>query len=292
MTNLVPRRYRDVSVADLDRPLDAASLRDHLLGRDSYRRTRFIIARHGGETAVVQVERATEEPLFSPITAVEVLALPHECALLHLPEVDTAVPSQLAAAAVAHAPGVRCVVVHGRYEHLSFILDPRPLRITVVEVVPPEPPKLLDQCRRVLEVADDLPPIELIPHLVDLRELAAGGGDGRDRLLPCRGSGITLEGVEVAYLDQHPRRRDWLLLGCERSREIHRWFYGGDADSRDICPRRLDAAAPVLTKCCLLEEHLEVEPGRVVVPWGASLELVHSGLREVALIAEPAWAPA
>jgi hypothetical protein len=144
----------------------------------------------------------------------------------------------------------------------------------------------------VLEVADDLPPIELLPQLVDLRELAAGGGDGRDRLLPCRGSGIALEGVGVAYLDQHPQRRDWLLLGCERSREIHRWFYGGDADSRDICPRRLDAAAPVLTKCCLLEEHLEVEPGRVVVPWGASLELVHSGLREVALIAEPAWAPA
>jgi hypothetical protein len=187
---------------------------------------------------------------------------------------------------------VRCVVVHGRYEHLSFILDPRPLRITVVEVVPPEPPKLLDQCRRVLEVADDLPPIELVAHLVDLRELAAGGGDGRDRLLPCRGSGITLEGVEVAYLDQHPQRRDWLLLGCERSREIHRWFYGGDADSRDICPRRLQAPGPVLTKCCLLEEHLEVEPGRVVVPWGASLELVHSGLREVARIAEPAWAPA
>ena len=292
MSNLVPRRYRDVSVAELDRPLDPASLRQHLLGRDSYRRTRYIIARHGEQTAVVRVERATEEPLFSPITAVEVLALPHECVLLHLGEVDTAVPSQLAAAAVRHAPGVRCVVVHGRYEHLNLILDPRPLRITVVEVVPPEPPKLLDQCRRVLSVADDLPPIELVPHLVDLRELGADGADARDRLLPCRGSGIVLEGREVAFLDQHPARRDWLLLGCERSREIHRWFYGSDADHRDICPRRLAAAAPVLTKCCLLEEHLEVAPGRVTVPWGASLELVRDGLREVARIAEPAWAPA
>jgi hypothetical protein len=28
------------------------------------------------------------------------------------------------------------------------------------------------------------------------------------------------------------------------------------------------------------------------VPWGASLELVREGLREVARIAEPAWAPA
>jgi len=292
MSNVVPRRYRDVSVAEIDRPLDAASLREHLLGRDSYRRTRFIIARHGEQTAVVRVERATEEPLFSPITGVEVLALPHECALLRLPDVDTAVPSQLAAAAVAQAPGARCVVVHGRYEHLSFILDPRPLRVTVVEVVPPEPPKLLDQCRRVLETADELPPIELVLRPVDLRELGGGDGDGRDRLLPCRGSGVTLEGVEVAYLDQHPEHRDWLLLGCARSREIHRWFYGDDADCRDICPRRVEAPSPVLTKCCLLEEHLEVTPGRVTVPWGASLDLVRNGLREVARIAEPAWAPA
>ncbi len=292
MSNLVPRRYRDVSVAELDRPLDPASLRQHLLGRDSYRRTRYIIARHGEQTAVVRVDRATEEPLFSPITGVEVLALPHECALLHLPEVDTAVPTQLAAAAGRHAAGVRCVVVHGRYEHISFILDPRPLRITVVEVVPPEPAKLLDQCRRVLAVADDLPPIELVPHLVDLRELGSDGHAGRDRLLPCRGSGIVLEGVDVAYLDQHPTRRDWLQLGCERSREIHRWFYGDDAEAIDICPRRIAAPAPVLTKCCLIEEHLEVAPGRVTVPWGASLALVRDGLREVARIAEPAWAPA
>jgi hypothetical protein len=292
MSNVVPRRYRDVSVAELDRPLDPAALRDHLLGRDSYRRTRFIIARHGDQTAVVRVERATDEPLFSPITGVEVLALPHECALLRLPDVDTAVPSQLAAAAVMHAPEARCVVVHGRYEHLSFILDPQPLRVTVVEVVPPEPPKLLDQCRRVLETADELPPIELVPQLVDLRELGARDRDGRGRLLPCRGSGVTLDGTEVVYLDQHPERGDWLLLGCARSREIHRWFYGDDADSVDICPRRIDAPAPVLTKCCLLEEHLEVTPGRVTVPWGASLDLVRGGLREVARIAEPAWAPA
>lgn len=293
MSNLVPRRYRDVSVTDLDRPLDAASLGGALLGREAYRRTRFIVARHGGETAVVRIARLDPEPLFSPITAVEVLALPAECARLRLPEVDTAVPSALAAAAAEHAPGARCVVVHGRYEHVSFILEPRPLRITVVEMVPPEPPKLLDQARRVLDVGDDLPPIELVPHLVDLRELGAAGaeGDGRDRLLPCRGSGVVVEGAGVAYLDERPPGRDWLLLGCERSREIHRWFYGTEADCRDICPRRLPLPSPTLTKCCLLEEHVEVDEGRVTVPWGASLELVHAGLREVARIAEPSWAP-
>jgi hypothetical protein len=292
MSNLVPRRYRDVSVTDLDQPLGAASLRAALLGREAYRRTRFIVARHGTQTAVVRIARVDHQPLFSPITDVEVLALPDECTFLRLPEVDTAVPSALAAAAAEHAPEVRCVVVHGRYEHVSFIVDPRPLRVAVVEVVPPHPAKLLDQARRVLGVGDDLPPIELIPHLVDLRELGATGDDARDRLLPCRGSGVVVEGAGVAYLDERPPARDWLLLGCERSREIHRWFYGSDADCRDICPRRLPAPGPALTKCCLLEEHVEVAEGRVTVPWGASLELVHTGLRELARVAEPSWAPA
>jgi len=291
MSNLVPRRYRDVSVTELDGPLDPGTLRRHLLGREAYRRTRFIVARHAGQTAVVRVEREAAEPLFSPITAVEVLAPPVETAFLHLPEVDTAVPSLLAAAALEHAPGARCVVVHGRYEHVSFIVDPRPLEVGVLEVVPPYPPKLLDQARRILEVADDLPPMRLAGRVVDLRELAEDG-DGRDRLLPCRGSGIALEGHDVAFLDERPAPRDWLLLGCERSREIHRWFYGADAECRDICPRRLPAPAPVLTKCCLLEERIEAEEGRVTVPWGASLEQVHEGLRTLARIAEPAWAPA
>ena len=85
--------------------------------------------------------------------------------------VDTGVPSQLARAARELAPGARCVVVQGRYRHVSFILDPAPVRVLVVEVVPPSPPKLLDQARRVLETAEELPPIELVAALVDLSDL-------------------------------------------------------------------------------------------------------------------------
>jgi hypothetical protein len=211
------------------------------------------------------------------------------------PEVDTGVPTQLARVARERAPGARCVVVQGRYRHVSFILDPAPIRVRVVEVVPPEPPKLLDQARRVLEVAEDLPPIELEPVLIDLTELAAERRAPR-YLLPCRGSGITLEGAEVRFLDERPERQDWVLLGCDRSRELHRWFYREEPDAVDLCPRRaagrLGGATVVLTKCCLLEERLEDEPGAVTVPWGASLDQVREGLGRVAATAEPAWSPA
>src|SRR5262249_28342253 len=70
----------------------------------------------------------------------------------------------------------------------SFIADPAPVRITVVEVVPPRPAKLVDQLTRVLDLAEDLPPVELVPDLVDLAELAGSRPAGH-YLFPCRAGG-------------------------------------------------------------------------------------------------------
>jgi len=298
--NLTPDRYREVSVTAVDFPLTAATVRGHLLGREVYRRTRFVVLRSGGNVALAGVTKADETPLFSPVVDVTVLALPEETALVEAPDVDTGVPSQLARAARERAPGVRCVVVAGRHGHVSFLLDPAPIRIRVVDVAPPYPAKLVDQAQAVLDVADDLPPVELVAGVIDLADLAATRPAAR-YLLPCRGSGLVL-GSEAAYLDERPPEADWVVVGCARSREIHRWFYGRDAPYVDMCPRRLAgtdslwrtpgncmitageraAAVPTLTKCCLLEaEAYERNAGSVVVPWGASLTLIRSALADL-----------
>jgi hypothetical protein len=286
--NLVPSQYRNVSVADVPVALDAASLRDFLLGRPVYRRTRYIVVRHGGAAAVVEVTKESELPLFSPVVAMSVLAGPAETAFVAAPETDTAVPTLLARVAAGQAPGARCVIVRGRYGHVSFILDPAPIRIRVVEVVPPWPPKLADQLNRVLDLAEDLPPVELVPELVDLDALARTR-PAEHYLFPCRAGSAAVGGpAGVSYLDQIPERVPWTLVGCARSRSIHDWFYGGDVPMVDMCPRRLasvssasscDPSAPVITKCCLLEDRVASEPGLVVVPWGASMAQIRDALR-------------
>ncbi len=291
MANLVPGQYRKVSVATVDVPLTVDGLTSHFLGREVYRATRFVVVRRGDDAAVVEVDHA-EDGLFAPVKAVEVLALPADCDYVVAPEVDTAIPSALAAI----ASGARCVVVEGRYRHVSFILDPRPIRIRVGDVVPPGPAKLLDQARRVLAVAEDLPPVELVPDVVDLVDLAADHPAPR-YLLPCRGSGIAVGGAAVDFLDQHPERGDWTLLGCARSRAIHEWFYGDVPPTVDTCPRRLFSGRglsdrPLLTKCCLLEDRNLDEPGVAVVPWGASLDLVRRALTALTTAEDPTWAPA
>jgi hypothetical protein len=288
-TNRRPRAYREVSVAHVEFALTAANLTDHFLGRECYRRTRYVVVRNGDDTALVGVEPTDPEPLFSPAASVAVLALPAETVDLRRPDIDTGVPSQLANVAVEH-PSARAVVVEGRYAHVSFLLDPDPVRVRVREVVPPHPAKLLDQAQRVLDVADDLPPIVLEPELIELDSLVA---DAPVVLVPCRGSGIRLEASETLYLDERPPARDWVLLGCARSRQIHHWFYGRGAPGRDTCPRTLaPATGPLLTKCCLLADGIEHDGDVAVVPWGASLAQVGEALVALARRSDPAWAPA
>jgi hypothetical protein len=273
--------------------LDEATLRKHFIGREAYRRTRFLVVRDdAGGTALLHVEKESEEPLFSPIVHIEVLAGPDECAYVVEPRADTAVPSELARVAAERAPAARAVVIEGRYEHVSFIVNPAPLRLVVQEVVPPEPAKLLDQVQRLLAVAEDLPPILPVADTVTFADLAGQAPSSR-YLLPCSGSGVAVSGASTAYLDQRPPHEEWTLLGCERSRGIHEWFYGERPPTVEMCPRQRghESAIPVLTKCCLLEDRIEREEGRVVVPWGASLDHVRNGLRAVANMWEPEWRP-
>ena len=303
--NLVPAQYREVSVAEIPVALEGDGLRAYLMRRDVYRRTRYIIARHGSSTAVAEVDKESEQPLFSPVNSVTLLAGPDECAIVDAPDTDTAVPTQLARVAIQRAPGARCVIVRGRYGHVSFILNPAPVRIRVLEVVPPWPPKLVDQLTRVLDLADDLPPVEPIPDLIDLRELASTRPASR-YLFPCRAGqasiperpdlpereGAAASAVRVSYLDEIPERKPWTLVGCARSRAIHDWFYGDDVPMVDMCPRNLAArradggAGPLLAKCCLLEDRVVSDAELVVVPWGASVTQIREALR-LAVAAAP-----
>lgn len=292
--NVVPGKYRGVAVSRLPIEPQPAALTAHLMGKTAYRRTRFVVARHGASTAIARVWRTegAGETLFAPITHIEVLAGPADCAYVRDPDCDTAVPSDLARAAKRLAPGAVAVAVEGMYEHVSFIIGPDPLRIIVREVAPPEPAKLLDQARRVLALAEDLPPIELVPDIVQLADVAAARPDA-DYLVPCRGSGLDVAGATTWYLDEHPPEHDWTLIGPERSQQIHESFYGRPASKYiDICPDNRPAmAGPLLAKCSLLENEIRSGDGQVTVPWGSSLAMVRRALEEIARYWEPSWEP-
>lgn len=266
--NFIARPYRGVSVQDAP-GLDEAALREWLVGTRVYRRTEFVVAARDGEHAVVQVEHPVGDDIVAVVSDLRVLARPDEVAFVVDPSVDTGNANQMARAARA---GARVTVVQGRFEHVNFIVEPAPVRVRVVEVVPPEPPKLLEMARAVLDYDEDLPPIELELEAIDLREF---DGD----MYPCRCSG--LEGL---FLDAGPPELgDWTLVGCERSRQIHVALYGAEPRERiDFCPRVVAAQdGPTLMKCCLFERGVRREGASIVVPWGAALDEVRQALQEI-----------
>lgn len=298
--NVMPARYRQVSVASVP-SLSPDDVVAHFTGREAYHRTRFVIARLDGDPercALVELARDGSDHLFSEAVAARVLATAAECAYVRDDSIDSGVPSHLARAA-AQCPDHRCVVVEGRYRHVSFMLNADPIRVTVLDVVPPEPSKLADQVARVLDSAEDLPPVSVSEWIVDSRSLVAEAGPppAGGLVVPCRGGGVEIEGMEVSHLDERPSFAGSTLLGCDRSQQIHRWFYGTDAPRTiDWCPRRLmDAAGGaagsglVLSRCCMLEEGTERRGDTAMVPWGATLEEVRDALHSLA--GDGAWTP-
>ncbi|BDV36220.1 DUF7714 family protein [Methylocystis iwaonis] len=284
--NVTPTRYRQVALSTNVDNLDADWLIKHFSGREAYMRTRFIVARCGGDSAVLEVARPEDSGLFSRIREVRVLAPPNACRYVVAPAIDTAVPSQLARLAMEH-PRASCIVVEGRYSHVSFLLNPAPLVLNVFDVVPPFPSKLLDQVQRVLDMAEDLPPIVAVPSFVDSREELERACNPlpAEVLAPCRGAGIDITGANASFLDERPSKRDWILLGCERSQQIHRWFYGSAAPIVDICPNRfLDGrlgGAQTIARCCLIQEGVEERSRATYVPWGASLAEVREAIDRI-----------
>jgi hypothetical protein len=279
--NLICRPYRGVSVQHWTEPLEEGPVKEILLSREAYRRTEFIVLRGGGDAAaLVRIECNAREALFNPISSVEWLGGPEDCTYVVRPDVDTANATALADVALSVGTPAVCVV-EGRYQHVNFIVRARPFDVRLVDVVPPTPSRLLDLARQAIAIDEDLPPLRLVPEQLEVQALAAATADGH-YLLPCQGAGVDLPGT-VDYLDQRPARADWALIGCERSRQLHRWFYGDEPDRQvELCPDRLTPAGagePTLLRCCLLERGVRVEGQRAVVPWGANLSEVQTALR-------------
>jgi hypothetical protein len=289
--NMMARPYGCLSVQEVEVALTETSLASLLLGREVYWQTDYLALRRGDEVALVAVRKASSNDLCSPVVEMRVLAEPDQVAWIASPTTDVGNPTALALAALRHArPGVVAYLVQGRFEHVNFIWEPALTRVRVSEVVPPEPPKLFAMTQQVVAFDEDLPPIELVLDAVDMLDLASDHPAER-YLLPCRGSGVQLQ-APVEFLDTRPAvRRNWLLIGCEQSRRLHRHFYGDEPKRIDICPRqRVDRGDPGLglVKCCLRERGIEVGGNTAVVPWGANLDEIRSALRILTGVDPPA----
>lgn len=282
--NFVPLPYRCVSFQPYEGEMKASVLEKYLMAREVYRRTDIIILHNfQSQYAVAAVQRVASDSLFTRVEKVEMLALPDDCVYIENKDTDPANRSALAKLAINHGVGVdQTAIVVGAFDHVNIIHHPNPMVLRVIEVVPPEPPKLYRMIEQVLSYAD-LPPIILELVCIDLRDLAKTVTP-EAYLVPCRSGGLNDLKAPVFFLDERPQKREnWTLLGCERSLQFHRHYYGDEPPRVEMCPRRIfkrDEKATIL-KCCLLEYDIEQEGNLTVVPWGTDLNMIEKALRQL-----------
>ena len=282
--NVVPIPYRGTSVQKYVGEMSEKAIQSYLLGKEAYRRTEFIVLEGSNhEYAVVAIQKSDYQPLFSNITHVEILGLPENCIYVKDSSVDCANRSALAEVAFRNQVKKDGIcIVEGKYDHINFICRPDPLVLQVLEVEPPSPPKLHNMVIQVLSYAD-LPPIRAELKTIDVRELCSSV-DPECYLLPCRSGGMDQLQKPVYFLDERPeQRKNWVLIGCERSLQFHRHYYEDEPPRVEMCPRKLrqNNEVPTLLKCCLLEFEIERDGDVMVVPWGADLAMVEQALREI-----------
>lgn len=283
-TNFIPLPYRRVSFQPYDGAMTEIAITRYLLAREIYRRTDVVIFHNSkNDYAVTAVQRRSSESLFTRLDKVEVLALPEDCVFIQDNDTDPANRSALAELALRHkVTSKQTAIVLGAFDHVNIIHHPDPLRLRVVEVVPPKPPKLYAMVKQVLGYAD-LPPISVKLEAIDLAEISTFVKP-EAFLVPCRSGGLDKLSAPVYFLDERPMQREnWTLLGCERSLQFHRHYYGDEPPRVEMCPRKVvsPSVLPTLLKCCLLEFDTEFDERLAVVPWGADLNMVESALRHL-----------
>jgi hypothetical protein len=283
---MFPEHCKDVSVKKVSFPLTKEEIRKNLVNKLIYKRTRFIALNNGDDWAVVSVQKPQVKNLFSRIQDIDIISLPASTKYLEDPEIDVLSPTRMAEK--AQELGADTLIIKGMFEHVSFIHKEIPIPIMVLEVVPPEPPKLVELVKKALGSGKINKPVKIIPQIVDLRKMAEGC-KYQNIVYPCQGSGLS-SGRNTFFLDQRPKFTDEQLkrislIGCDLSLRIFKIIYGIEPEFFNFCPKKriidMQPEQLALTKCCKIKEGHERIGNTAIVPWGATLSEVEDSLKDL-----------
>ena len=284
---MFPSHCKEVSVKTVNFKLSAQNIKEFLAGKKAYIRTRFYVFNSGDDWAVALIVRKPSNDILQEIASVHILSLPAETSFYEDPSLEVLSASVMGS--TRETMGTKCLVVKGRAEHISFFIEEPPYELTVVDVVPPSPSKLVGLVDNALvtDLQDKYVKYKMVE--LDLNELASHA-TSKIVMFPCRASGLVSD-KRVLYLDQTPQLTkeeiaQVTLIGCSLSARIFKAIYGSEpSELINICPMDLlndrKIAGPVILKCCKVREGFEAKGNVAVVPWGARAREVSDAIRAV-----------
>ena len=260
---------KDVSMHDVDIPLDREHISELMRGWTAYVRTDDLVLRNGDSYAVVRLVKSQEPGLFRKVVDFEILSLPEETVYVEEPDMDVLNTPTLAALQARH-PG-KAVVVRGMFSHINFIKDIEPLRLMVVDNVPPSPAKLGVLVDIALGSGFVDHPIVKEERIIDMAEKVSEVRTGAV-MFPCRVSNLHAD-IPFCFLDDAPEDPgDVTLIGCHLSQRIFRSLYDRDVPFVNVCPAdHIEPGVKTIVKCCKVKQGHELDGDVVRVPWGATV---------------------
>ena len=260
---------KDVSMHDVDIPLDREHISELMRGWTAYVRTDDLVLRNGDSYAVVRLVKSQEPGLFRKVVDFEILSLPEETVYVEEPDMDVLNTPALAALQARH-PG-KAVVVRGMFSHINFIKDIEPLRLMVVDNVPPSPAKLGVLVDVALGSGFVDHPIVKEERIIDMAEKVSEVRTGAV-MFPCRVSNLHAD-IPFCFLDDAPEDPgDITLIGCHLSQRIFRSLYDRDVPFVNVCPADfVEPGVKTIVKCCKVKQGHELDGDVVRVPWGATV---------------------
>ena len=260
---------KDVSMHDVDIPLDREHISELMRGWTAYVRTDDLVLRNGDSYAVVRLVKSQEPGLFRKVVDFEILSLPEETVYVEEPDMDVLNTPALAALQARH-PG-KAVVVRGMFSHINFIKDIEPLRLMVVDNVPPSPAKLGVLVDIALGSGFVDHPIVKEERIIDMAEKVSEVRTGAV-MFPCRVSNLHAD-IPFCFLDDAPEDPgDVTLIGCHLSQRIFRSLYDRDVPFVNVCPAdHIEPGVKTIVKCCKVKQGHELDGDVVRVPWGATV---------------------
>jgi hypothetical protein len=281
---MFPAHCKEVSVHSVKFDLTEEAIGDYLTGRKAYIRTRFVVLNRGGQWAVASVDKESRNCVLQVVSSVTMVSLPRDTTFVDDPSLDVLSASEMGR--IQETIGTRCVVVRGRSEHVSFFVEEDPFEMTVFDVIPPSPTKLVGLVEEALRSL--LQDRYLRYDVIELDLNALGGlSYAKHVLFPCRASGLD-HVAKLGYMDDPPELTPEQLgqvqvVGCSLTARVFQAVYGSEPRLINMCPVDLLADAgvegPVLTKCCKVKEGFEIRGNVAVVPWGARVTEVADALK-------------
>ncbi len=281
---MFPAHCNEVGLRKVNFPLRNEEIHNAALGKRVYAKTRYLVLTDGEEWAVVRIE-SEGKGLFREVRKVDIIALPENVEFIEDKNVNV-----LSASAMSQAASRRnkaTVIVKGAFDHYSFIQDKNAITLTVCDVVPPKPPKLLDLTEKVLGSESIDRPVIIVPRTLDLHGLVGPKDDLV--MLPCRTSGVEMK-QDVLFLDEAPtlssqEAKQVTLVGCDLSREIFHSLYGVSTTFRNMCPKRfVSENCPEelsLCLCCRIGDEPKRENNCIALPWGVTSKQVETAIKSL-----------